>query len=70
MSTTALIEEITFRLRNRDYVWFRFTWSKVGNLPCRWIVWLETPTGTTLSFSEYILDSALAKLLKCLPEEQ
>jgi len=69
MNTDTLIREITYRLQNRDYIWFRFSWSKIGALSPRWIVWLENLNGTTLSFSDACLESALNKLLNCLPTQ-
>ena len=68
MSTDTLIREILYRLRDRDYIWFRFSWSKLGAAAPRWVVWLEGLNGTTLSFSGPCLESALHELLSCLPE--
>ena len=71
MSLSLLIEEIIWMLGKRDYVWFRFTWSKIGSVePPRWIVWLEGLSGiSTVKFSDTDLHNATTKMLDYLRNE-
>jgi hypothetical protein len=63
---SILMNDIIELLKDKDYIWFRFTWSKVGNQTPRWVVWLETLNGVTLSYSHIHLSSALEHLLNTL----
>ena len=70
VSTETLIAEIIYLIKDKDYIWFRFTWSKVGTLSPIWIVWLETLNGTTLSFHHTNLNSALHILLNVMKDTE
>lgn len=51
--------------KRQQYCWFRFTYSKIGDVKPVWMVWFENIAGVTHRVSDdNDLKTALEKLLK------